>query len=166
MLQYGHPSDSSYKYYSMMTSAESGTISTKHFGEQFDAEKVQTRLSYTITINSPKSVRNSSNVTLHFMIEKISLKDLSTGKDSFYGDTYTKLDEAELLFCKNFTPPSGNGQTISLYRDVILPDVWKQQLNLMPGFRFKWYYTGTKIEPEANYYKVNKAFIRNDSINV
>ena len=66
---------------------------------------------------------------------------------------------------------------MDMKRKVLPADVRKQQLNLMPGFRFTWHYSGMVLEPEAEYLddshayvsgadvKSAKAFTRNGSMN-
>ena len=160
-LQYGHPSDGNYLYYSVNTAATSGTISTKHFDEQFNAEKVLPRLAYSIIVHAP---RNISNVTtLHFEIEKISMTDLSTGEDVINFGWMDDLKEDVTRCNRNYTLTGRGSKSIYLQRNVITPDILKQKLNWMPGFRLTWYYSGLEVEAEALYYKQNKAFIRNGS---
>ena len=48
-----------------------GTISTKYFGEKFDAEKVETYAQYSITIYPPENF--GTNTTLHIELEKNSM---------------------------------------------------------------------------------------------
>ena len=59
---------------------------------------------------------------------------------------------------------------IQFDREVISADVKRQRLNLMPGFKFSWYYSGMVVEPEETYYNVGDvgeeytiAFVRHDS---
>ena len=57
---------------------------------------------------------------------------------------------------------------MQLERDVHPADVMRQKLDLMPGFRFTWYYSGMDVKPEPDHkYKYeNRAFSRNGSINI
>ena len=75
-------------HYYVDTGATSGSISTKHFGEQFDASKVETNIYYVIIVNSPDI---SSDVTLHFEIDKVSMStdDVSYGEEKMEVDTET-----------------------------------------------------------------------------
>ena len=68
------------------TSAISGTISTKHFWEEFDAAKVEQKFYHQIDVTPPDAVKNNPNVTLHFDVKKILMTELSSGdgKDRFY----------------------------------------------------------------------------------
>ena len=58
-----------------------------------------------------------------------------------------------------------NVRYIKLDREVTEADVRKQRLKMMPGFRFKWYYSGKDVNPVANYQDEIKtqAFVRNGS---
>ena len=58
-----------------------------------------------------------------------------------------------------------NVRYIKLDRKVTEADVRKQRLKMMPGFRFKWYYSGKDVNPVANYQDEIKtqAFVRNGS---
>ena len=136
--------------YIVNTAASSGTIATKHFGDKFDADKVETKLWYRVHVFPPDSVRNNTNVTLHLDIEKVSLKDLTNGHDTLNVE-YTTVETSQKSF--NFSPPAGGSWGIiygfkdgayymELERHALPGDVRKQKLNLMPGFRFTWHYSG------------------------
>ena len=70
--------------YFVYTSATSGSIFTQYFGEEFDADKVETGpLTYYLSVYPPASAKkNNPNVTLHFEFEMVSMKDLSSGYDT------------------------------------------------------------------------------------
>ena len=161
--------------YYLNTVATSGTISTQHFGKEFDADKVETDLSCSVFVYPLASVKNNPNVTLHFEVEKLSLTDLSSGKDTVWvGSVKMNVDTTHRIY--NYTAPEYLN-TMSMKRKVLPADVRKQQLSLMPGFRFTWHYSGMVLEPEAEYLddshayvsvndvKSAKAFIRNGSMN-
>ena len=63
----------------------------------------------------------------------------------------------------NYSPPAQNDYNIVLSRYVVQANIMKQKLELMPGFRVTWHYSGIEVEPEAKYYNDNKAFVRNYS---
>ena len=134
---------------------------------QFNAEKVETGITYLIYVSPPKFVQNNANVTLHVSLEKVSLTDISSGQDTFtvywYDDPYT--EKANIF--KNLTAP-GEYIFTKYYRDVTMADVEKQDLNKMPGFQLSWYYSGIDIEevvPEHRYDDIylNGRFARNRS---
>ena len=151
-------------YYYLDTSATSGTIFTQHFGGKFDADKVDTDLRYIVTVYRPDSVTNNPNVTLHFTVEKLSLKDLSSGKDILDGTAIVHMDEDTTYGSKNNTPPTRSWYYIQFQREALPADVRKQKLKMMPGFRFTWHYSGMKVGPWNKY--GNKAFVRDGFKNI
>ena len=156
-----------FNYY-VDTSATSGTITTQSFGEKFDVDKVETELLISVSVYPPASVKNNKNVTLHFEVEKLSLTDLSSGEDKLRVGS-VNVDTTHGSY--NYTAQESDLYAIYLQRKVLPVDVRKQQLNLMPGFKITWHYSGMEVEPEAKYlnghnlYKSTKAFIRNGSKN-
>ena len=51
---------------------------------------------------------------------------------------------------------------VHLARDVTTEDMKQTKLDVMPGFRFSWWYTGTKVKPDSEYKeeKIIKHFVR------
>ena len=147
--------------YDLNTAASSGSINTQHFGEDFDADKVEKHLIYEVYVYPPASVGNNTNVTLHIDVEMVSIKDMSSGQDTLSVDFRTvKTSHKSFNFSLDDYFPSDYYQ-ILFRRDVLPADVTKQKLELMPGFKATWHYSGdVKVEPEARYYNRNKAFIR------
>ena len=64
---------------------------------------------------------------------------------------------------KNFTPPGGY-TSMRLARRVTPQEVRKQKLDMMPGFKLTWHYSGMEVEPEAKYSNQSDtlAFVRNE----
>ena len=161
-------------YFYVFTSATSGNISTQYFGDKFEADKVEPKVYYKVYISPPDSVRNQTNVTLHFEIDKLSLKDLSSGEDRLWVSGLGKMNTYSTHGSYNHTPPSQGSYNIGFRRNVNMADVRKQKLKQMPGFRFTWHYSGMEVKPVAKYAtnmeekpwtKIGtKAFIRIDSI--
>ena len=114
------------------------------------------------------------------------MQDLASGTDtlvvsdisSFFTDTMTLKADARHV-TKNYTPPvpatlgfgSNNvpKQYIELERNVHFNDVKTQNLAMMPGFKFSWYYTSIEdmeldSEPRHGRYHqddaISKAFVR------
>ena len=105
MIPSGTGSYNSLPNYEVYTGATSGTISTKHFGEKFNASKVEKDLHYYVRIYPVGEYYYE--YTLNFEIKKISMTGLSTGKDSFEmdsGKVSTSINERN----KSYTPPSGD----------------------------------------------------------
>ena len=150
--------------YVVNTAAISGSISTKDFGEEFDADKVDTNMDYKVYVYPPNSVRKNPNVTLNIEIENLSLEDLTHGQHDELSVDYKIADFTHALL--NYTPPTGgryrSSYCIDLNRYVTIPDVRKQKLNLMPGFKLIWNYSGIKVKPEVKYANTHttKAFVR------
>ena len=153
------------------TAATSGVVNTKHYGDQFRPELVERKLYYRVDVFPPESVRSNENVTLHFKLEKLSMTELASS--SFdrvsIGPTFgiTVLDADETITYKNFTPPctgisSLSCQWISLSRDVNSEDVETQKLEIMPGFIFRWWYSGRWVTPDNKYKEkeMTKQFVR------
>ena len=62
---------------------------------------------------------------------------------------------------RNFTPPRFQ-RKFELFRDVSSEDVDKMELEMMPGFRFSWWYTGAEVTPDPKYKdeQITKHFVR------
>ena len=125
---------------------------------------MEPRTWYYVYVYPPESVKNNPNATLHFDIEKLSMKDMSAGYDRLQLGPGHKIIDLSYLN-KSYTPP-GKLQQIRLFRKMVPSDVRKQKLELMPGFKLYWNYSGVEVEKLAKYYnaKNTKAFVRNNSI--
>ena len=128
-----------------------------------------------------RSIRGNENVTLHFKLEKLALPVfggyetiLVSVQDEEYG---TFLDTNVEFFQQSFSPPITNNnpnkqsRSIQTYREVSDREISEANLELMPGFRLSWYYTGMDFKPDPlldfplwkenhKYSKFNKDFIR------
>ena len=140
--------------YIVSTTATFGSISTQYNHEKFDAEKVETSFAYLVHVYPPARVINNTNITLHFDVGKILLKDLTQGMDRLNVEWRSK----------NYTPPTKDRYDIQHLRNVVWADVKKQKLDLMPGVRITWHYSGMEVKPDSKYYNEDstrtKAFIR------
>ncbi len=153
--------------YYITTSATSGVVTTQYFGEQYQPGLVERKVLFFVFVYPPKSVRNSTNVTLHFNLEKVSITGHSRGWDRTSVD-YINLDPELTSVSENFTPPAGaDGRD---YRYVALQRVLYDQevfanikMEAMPGFRLSWHYTGLgdNVPPASKYSdnQENKLFI-------
>ena len=86
-------------------------------------------------------------------------------KDRVYMDGFDSyLDDDKTTFYANFTPAPGKSRRISISRNVRSEEVDKLKMDMMPGFRFSWWYTGTEVAPDKtftyNTYEYNKHFTR------
>ena len=68
-------------------------------------------------------------------------------KDRVRVEGLGNLDADQTIFNTNSTPPVQNIY-ISFTRDVSSEDVETQKLDVMPGFRFSWWYTGAEVTPD------------------
>ena len=159
--------DGVHETHEIQTYALSGNISTKDFGQKFDANKVERDINYIIYIDPPESIISDTNVTLQLSIEKVSLADLSYGQDTLSLHWYDEIDPKGRNARKNFTPP-GEGlesKYTNLYRnDIELADLKKQDLIEMPGFRIMWYYSGIdgkQVVHQLDENEFSKSFVRN-----
>ena len=160
--------------YTVRTSAVSGNIS-EHFGDYFNPGKVDKNFVYIIGIKPPPQVRNlgntdvnyfiyvepsqieSSNITFHIEMEKLSMKGLSIGKDQLYlADSFKDEDENRISY--NTTSLRDAFIFTRLERQVISSDVDRQLLDKMPGFRITWNYSGVDLEPWAEFSESIESF--------
>ena len=145
------------------TSATSGVITSRYFGEQFRPELVEKKIYYKVSVHPPDSVMWNENVTLHFKLEKVSMKRLASGsKDmAFMEGLDDVLDVDQTIAYTNFTPPE-YWKDMWLSRDVRSEEVDNQNMDVMPGFKFSWWYTGAKVTPENIFTDewMNKQFVR------
>ena len=136
--------------YDIHTSAASGAVTTQYYGEQFRPELVERTLLYRVIVQPPESIWNNKNVTLHLKIEKVSMTGLASDSWDRVRIEYTDLDSGLTTANKNFTPPGYEGREIRLTRDVTSDEIETQKLDVMPGFRISWWYSGVKIIPQKH----------------
>jgi len=126
--------------------ALSGSISTKYFRDKFNADKVVKQCNYNIAVMPPTNIKSNNNITLQIQIDKIPLRDLSTGQDDLrLTGIATNINETVKKVSRNYTPPA-SGESSEKYlvlgRDVSEEDVINQKVNMMPGFNLTWHYHG------------------------
>ena len=112
---------------------------------------VETVINYHVVVDLPQSMNNdgwgdwdelgsicsSSDWFLHLTIEQIEMKDISTGKDELkFSQPYPRIEQ----LAPTGQNASKGSKTLFLKREVIVEDVMKQTLRLMPGFRITWNY--------------------------
>ena len=134
------------------TAAKSGTISTQYFGDKFDLNKVETNAYFKVKVDIPlDSVRENPNVTLNFDIETVTM-DLSIGEDSILlGQELIPTHTYATKMNKSFSPP-GWDTYIVLKRETTHEDLTAVDMELMPGFRFSWSFTGIIEEENLSIY--------------
>lgn len=152
--------DTGYMKLHIETSALAGSVNTQYFGEPFQKKKVANKVSLAVEINIPKSIRMDNNATLHFIVEKHSMQGLSNKSKEQYLMSLTgggtEIPLPELVFInRSFTPPRYYSRGFGLKkRDIVTSDIDATIMNLMPGFKFSWFYTGIQfpLEPARLYY--------------
>ena len=161
--------------YTLTTSAASGYISTKNFNAEFDADKVEKHIYIDINIRSPQT--DNPNVTLHFDVQRIVMKNLMEDEydetclslvyqfGAFYSFNrkHSCISDLDMVTInRSYTPPKEETYTFTHGRSVNMESVRKQPLTLLPGFRFKWYYSGLEAKPSALFANLaeTKIFVR------
>ena len=144
------------------TTAPSGTVTTEFYGKQFQEDLIEDKTWYTVNIHIPESLINNKNATLHFKLEKVSMIGLGGGYESYQLGNVI-VNEKQKSVSTSFNPPNENpimlpngfsDETIKylqLIRVVGKTGDLKSQGDLMPGFKFSWYYTGTEVKPIGMY---------------
>ena len=123
-----------------------GSYSTKYFGEPFDdGLEIQRNFKSYLIINIPKDEQVLKNATLYFEIEKVMLK----GFDKFY--VYSSIDKVLRKTSLDFMPnpyhldlaPNETGEYfLFIYeRKMSQTDLNNVNMEQMPGFRVRWYFS-------------------------
>ena len=143
----------------------SGIISTEHYGEKFDAGKVEANILYELTINFNNmglDLCNGDSATLHVEIEMVSIDGYGEEKFLFHNTI-----QEENISPYNYTLECGGYENINIKfeRKVSMEDVRKMDMEKMPGFKMKWYYTGASAgqmqsHSEFGTSDLTKSFIR------
>ena len=131
-------------------------------------------------LTTPSNAGNYNNVTLHIKIEHSKIIDLACNEGGYCqwmdelimddGRKYTGLEHINM----NYTPPTqsqsyrydGTKKIFKWKRKVSIEDVRAQNLDLMPGIRFSWHYSGMEVKPESPFSTSSfyvKTFVRNSS---
>ena len=100
-LPYYHSPDYGVVYI-VYTSALYGNISTQFFNQKFMQNRVEKVFYYKIYVETPYDIVNNPNVTLHFNIEKMSMK---YGEDRFYLKDLGFINVDKRYISQNFTSP-------------------------------------------------------------
>ena len=144
------------------TSTTSDVVTTPYFGEKFQPDLVKKKLFYYVSVYTPKIFQNNDNVTLHFKLETNLMKGLVKPSEDFvFGDGLGDFNAGQATTYANFTPP-GETRDLMLSRNVKVEEVEALNSKLMPGLRFRWWYTGAKVSPDPKFKdeQTNKQLIR------
>ena len=151
--------------YSESTTATSGNISTQHFGDKFDADKMDGNINIRIEVWMPDSAKYDNSTTIMFDIQKINIKDyrMSAGVFEDYMQFYYLPVDSDQYFENITVKPDSDYNKISITLERIVPkDVMGNlSINDMPGFHIKWKYD-RKLANQAKYGDegLTKEFVR------
>ena len=112
--------------YSISTNATSGTISTRHYGQRFDAGSVVRDVIYYVEFTPPEEL-----LTLHVEIDK----NLIEGIDDAFG----MCSDAKTSCTKQFKHVEPM-KWFEIDRTMSAAEVNELVMDLMPGFRITWFY--------------------------
>ena len=132
--------------YSIDTSALSGVIKTRHFGERFNDHlslERDIRFEFIIHIYPPEKTKYNSNVTLNIKLERVSIKGLSELITEGISVAGKSVDDDETIF--KFKSPDNRLRVNSIIQVPKSVDLGRAKK--MPGFRVSWWYTGADIVP-------------------
>ena len=154
--------------YTIFTSAVSGSIKTKYYGEKYDSYLIERKLAYLVAIFPPKRVLNNRLYRLTIEVEWVSMRVSENGKDNLTIVTFSgskkntkEMDPATKKLTINVRSP-GQYHIISLSRNVNSKDIEITPYHgsvTVPGFLVKWKYNKI-LKPDAKYKKENSDFIR------
>ena len=153
------------QYYKIHTYDKSGSISTKNFGKNFDADKVDEDLYNSVEVCTPESYIGNHNVSLYIEIEKHTFSDDIIEFHNADGSLiYTSSN--------NFSAP-GKKYQIYLSRKASREKINAAAtiLEKMPGFKIAWnfsenvhqeayFYTNEDDKTGINYRTRTRSFIR------
>ena len=151
------------------TSALSGVVSTEYFGQKFKSDLLEEIFDYKIQIYPPEITKGNNNFTLHFNLEKLSIKGLEDKDNTwFYMSATGYIDADKIIIYKNYTPPiltskyGTDNRHIEQKRKSKGREIAALKMEMMPGFRFSWWYTGENLAPQSKYIDrpMTKRFIR------
>ena len=159
-----HPVTTDYDIkYKLDTSAASGVIFTQYFGEQFQPNLLnKDRYKFDIYLYPTESIKNNENITLHITVQKVSMQistKLSTSIEELKVDG--KLLEDKKSFTFQYKPP-GKFKNIYYRRQLHysnIEDLSEIEMDLMPGFKLSWHYTGAPFQSDQKY--LNDKMTRN-----
>ena len=132
------------------TAAKSGTISTKYFGDKYEADKVETLIRAQVNVHPPKTIQNTQ-ATLNFHMEQESMKNLITYEDKYYVNSADPMNGGKRQLSQNYSQPDEEYYYVKILRNVTQLNAKDQKLSRMPGFKFTWGYYGMEVKSEAKY---------------
>ena len=162
------PNDLGNKFIKIIkTSAISGSIETVNYGKRFKPDLVWGDVIYKIHLlanSTNQSILFNKNITLHIEVEKMSMTGLSNGKELYIVNQQFTVEATKVDMHNKFNAPGYTWYSFKLDRtDVSTEDIRKLDMRQMPGFIFRWYYTGgspTPMQLASKYNPWHDDFIR------
>ena len=108
-----------------------GSMSTKYFGNNFDADKIERDYKISFYFYPPKNIQNSV-YDYHFQIERNNLTE--------YEEFYDTVENDISILTRKISPP-GTKKRFIYSMKISKDDLKNVQANLMPGFKLKWFFT-------------------------
>ena len=167
--------------YVILTSAPSGVITSQYFGERYNPTLVEEQLEYIVKVYPDQNIHDNENVTLHVKIERVPFPVQCGGHDDF-SYSHSLFSSKQEFFNKNSSPPSSGDPISDLFdtgvdvvagsmkgvesvlsrrvganRRVSDREISEANLQMMPGFRYSWYYTGI-VNHSLNSYDEDKKY--------
>ena len=125
----------------MNTCADSGSLSTHHYGEKIDIDididKIPRDLNFTINFYPPMELHNDENITFYIERNFKLLDEIDVCMDS---DGYNVNNSWNTSYPWN---SSHNGLWFTLGRKITEDEIGKLDIGMMPGFKLRWFYGGT-----------------------
>ena len=141
--------------FKISTYALSGTIYSNMFGQQFDQDIIGKNkiYAYSVTVCPPESLKNES-ISLNIKIEKVSITGMSEkSSDKVYTESLIgEIIDVDKQFFLDLSPPACH--EIAMLRFLNNKDKLRIKMDIMPGFKVSWNYTGIAkdVTPENKYF--------------
>ena len=134
--------------HAIQTSASSGEISTKGFGERLQMEDIEGNLLAFISLRTPPSVKNNDSVKLTMIFKKNSIEHISFGSyEKFLYENYEIFSDVnEFVSTESSSLWNSFKNERRIAGDVSFID---QDFN--PGFELQWFYNISSVASERRY---------------
>ena len=124
--------------YKIDSSALSGVVTTEHFGEKFQQDIVQKKIYYEVIINPPDNFLLDENITLHFKVQMVAMAGQGGLETMFIMPDLYELEPTDVYL--KVSPPVTH--TFQFQRNILSEDLSHVRMDIMPGFKISWHYTG------------------------
>ena len=154
--------------YFIDTTALSGSVTTQYFGQRYQADLVEKHIQMKVFVHPPDDDKIDNINILHFQLEKYAFREVSSDRfdrykiDGYKGTIEPDTNKVFTNFTKNILQNYPRRRLMRMQRYVGKNDLETGTMEKMPGFRFRWWYTGENftIEPKYSKFRLNKMFIK------